>query len=612
MIRKTAAFFFLIIIAAFLLCVSVSAENPVIVIDAGHGGYDGGTAQGIRTEKEYNLLLAQYLYDELTADGRFDVYMTRTTDVYLKYLPRVLVALETNADLLISMHCNSNPESYPNGNMAYITVIDDCAAWDLAGMLLDGITSSVGIKRGSVETREDTGDSLGVYYWDSTRRWDMPAAWHLGKKSDYYSINTWASKFGIPSIIVEHGYLSNPSDAAVIDKDENLRAMAKAEAQALIDYYYGHTHSFAAVTTDYPSSCTLTGTQSSRCTICGLKTGTTSLSANPDGHFWRQTASAAATCTTDGYIDYICQISFNLNDKGYPCDVHSYREIIPATGHNYQVIEDTPASHGHDGRFLQRCANCWDEIDEIRPGEPHTYEITADISPTCTEDGGVTYTCTRCSDSYTETESAPGHAWEVTESVDATPDRDGYVKSRCTVCGEEMTEEIHRCQHQFTVTETPATCETDGKRESVCSLCGYVKTEVLKAPGHTWVTQMSTGATCTADGYKKEKCSVCGETRNLTTPALGHTYVFKEEKDGLEHHVCSSCGDEITKEPERRSLTGLLKNPVTLAAIAIILLQFIAVGVILYRSHKTRNRKHDFAMFDGDEDAVPTRTKLKK
>ena len=84
MIRKTAAFFFLIIIAAFLLCVSVSAENPVIVIDAGHGGYDGGTAQGIRTEKEYNLLLAQYLYDELTADGRFDVYMTRTTDVYLK------------------------------------------------------------------------------------------------------------------------------------------------------------------------------------------------------------------------------------------------------------------------------------------------------------------------------------------------------------------------------------------------------------------------------------------------------------------------------------------------------------------------------------------------
>jgi len=609
MIRKATILIFLIIITIFLLTVSAFAENPVIVIDPGHGGYDGGTDQGIRTEKEYDLLIALYLYEELTADGRFDVYLTRSDDTYLKYLPRVLTALNTNADLLLSLHCNSNPESYPNGNMAYISVIEDYAAWDLAGRILDGITSAVGIRRGSVETREDTGDSLGVYYWDSERQWDMPGAWKYGKKSDYYSINTWASKFGIPSIIVEHGYLSNASDAAIIDKDENLRAMAKAEAQALIDYYYGHTHNFAAVTTDYPSSCTLTGKQSSRCTVCGLRTGTTSLSANPDGHFWRQVASAAATCTGDGFIDYICQISYNLNDKGYSCDVHTYREVIPAKGHNYQIIEDTPASHGHDGRFLQRCANCWHEIDEIRPGEPHTYEITADIAPTCTEDGGITHTCTRCSDSYTEPKTAPGHAWEVTETVNATPDADGYIKSRCTSCGEEMTEEIHRCQHEYTVTETPAGCETDGKRESVCALCGYVKTEVLKSPGHAWVTQMSSGATCIYDGFKREKCAFCGETKNSTTLALGHTYIFKEEKDGLEHHICTVCGDEITKEPEHRSLTGLLHNPVVLAVIGIILLQFIAVAVILYRSHKTRSRKHDFDLYP---DEAADRTKLKK
>lgn len=612
MLRKLIIKLFLYIIAAFLLILPVSAENPVIVIDAGHGGYDGGTDAGIRTEKEYNLLLSQYLYDELTADGRFDVYMTRTDDVYLKYLPRVLTALETNADLLLSMHCNSNPESYPNGNMAYVTVIDDFAAWDLAGHLLDGITASVGIKRGKAETREDTGDSLGIYYWDSERQWDMPGAWQYGKKSDYYSINTWASKFGIPSIIVEHGYLSNPGDAAIIDKDENLRAMAQAQAQALIDYYYGHEHSFAAVSTDYPSSCTLTGKQSSRCTVCGLKTGTTSLSANPDGHFWRQTASAAASCTEDGYISYICQISFNLNDKGYACDVHEYTEPLPATGHNYQVIEDTAASHGHNGRFLQRCADCGDEIEEIRPGEPHTYEVSAETAPTCTEDGGITHTCTRCADSYTETKSAPGHDWEVIESADATDTADGYVKSVCRTCSEEKTDEIHRCQHQYTVTETLAACEENGAVESACSLCGYMKTEVIKAPGHTWVTQMSSGATCEKEGFRREKCSVCGETETKNIPALGHTYEFKEAKDGLEYHVCTACGDEITKEPERRSLAGILESPIIITIIAIILLQFIAVAVILYRSSKTRSRKHDFSLYDGDEDTVTDRTKVKK
>lgn len=592
--RRLTTFFFLIILTLSVLTLSAGAENPVIVIDPGHGGYDGGTDAGIRTEKEYNLLLSLYLYDELTSDGRFDVYMTRSTDVYLKYLPRVLTARDVNADVLLSLHCNSNPESYPNGNMAYVTVIEDYAAWDLAGRILDGITAATGIKRGKAETREDTGDSLGVYYWDSQRQWDMPSAWKYGKKSDYYSINTWASKFGIPSIIVEHGYLSNPGDAAIIDKDENLRAIAKAEAQALIDYYYGHTHNFAAVTTDYPSSCTLTGTQSSRCTICGMKTATTDLFPNTDGHFWRQAASAAATCTAEGYIEYICQISYNLNDKGYSCDVHRYTETIAAKGHDYQILEDTPASHGHDGRFLQRCSRCGDEIDEIRPGEPHTYEITSTVTVSCTQDGGVTHTCTRCADSYTVTEAAFGHTWEITETVDATPDADGYINSRCTVCGETKTEEIHRCEHQFTVTETPASCEADGKRESACALCGYVKTEELTASGHQWVVQMSSGATCDTDGYRRERCSLCGETKNNTTAALGHTYEFREKKDGLEHHVCTSCGDEITKEPEHRSL---FSNPIAAAIVAIIILQFAAVAVILYRSHKTRSRKHDF-VFD--------------
>ena len=286
----------------------------------------------------------------------------------------------------------------------------------------------------------------------------------------------------------------------------------------------------------------------------------------------------------------------------------SFKHVSPAGAAVGLPLTDTLKK----SRFLQRCANCWDEIEEIRPGEPHTYEITADIQPTCTENGGVTYTCTRCSDSYTEAKAAPGHTWEVTESVDATPDKDGYMKSQCTVCGEEMTEEVHRCQHQYTVTEMSADCKTDGKRESTCSLCGYVKTEVLASPGHTWATQMSTGATCIYDGYKREKCTVCGETKNSITTALGHSYILKEEKDGLEYHVCTVCGDEITKEPERRSIAGLMHNPIAAAIIVIILLQFIAVGVILYRSHKTRSRKHDFDLYDGDEDTAADRTKLKK
>lgn len=151
----------------------------------------------------------------------------------------------------------------------------------------------------------------------------MPGDSSLGKKSDYYSVNTWCSKFGVPSIIVEHGYLSNSEDAKIIDDDENLKKIAKAEAEALAEYYFGHTHSFSAERlVDHPANCTLDGAMSYRCIVCGAKTGTVSIPRDPNAHYWRISSSKAATCTEDGFIERVCQISYNLNDKGYDCEVH--------------------------------------------------------------------------------------------------------------------------------------------------------------------------------------------------------------------------------------------------------------------------------------------------
>ena len=59
---------------------SLSAVLPVIIVDAGHGGFDGG-AKSIdgQQEKDFNLAIALKLADKLRADG-FAVIMTRTED----------------------------------------------------------------------------------------------------------------------------------------------------------------------------------------------------------------------------------------------------------------------------------------------------------------------------------------------------------------------------------------------------------------------------------------------------------------------------------------------------------------------------------------------------
>lgn len=440
----------------------VADERVVIIIDAGHGGLDGGAANAPKTEKEYNLLIAGYLRDELIADGRFEVHMTREGDTYLNKLSRALNILTYNADLMLSLHCNSNDSTSVDGSEAYVSVIDRYNASDLAVMILDNISESVPIRRGKVKTREDTGDSLGIYYWSDEMQWDMPGESSLGVKSDYYSMNTWSSKFGTPSIIIEHAYVSNKNDAEILESDENLKKIAAAEAKALCDYYFGHEHVFGTEkTVDFPSNCTLNGTKSYRCEICGVKRDTEQLPPTPDRHFMRAESSYAATCTEDGGITYVCQISYNLNDRGYDCEVHRTTEIIPKKGHNYEITEDIKPTGNIEGHRTEKCVNCGDEITEIYPACEHEFREET-TNPTCTESGKIEKVCLKCG--YMTSEDLPmlGHDYEVTEDVKATCTEEGKRTEVCSVCGEVRTKTTPATGHEF---------PEIGKR--LCVYCGF-------------------------------------------------------------------------------------------------------------------------------------------
>ena len=558
----------------------------VIVVDPGHGGIDGGTDAGVRTEKENNLVIAKALKTILEKDGRFTVILTRDTDVYLTYLERSLIAKENNADLFFSLHCNSSPESYPNGNMAYISVIDRFAAEELAGMVLDNISASVSIRRGRVEAREDTGGSLGPYYWNEERQWDMPGEAKLGKISDYYSVITFSSKFGIPSMIIEHGYCSNPGDDAVLSDDASDWAIADAEAKALIQYYTGHEHDFGEPETDFPSSCMWAGTSSARCKICGAKSGTVALPAAPENHYWRTLEYTPPTCTGEGYIKKICQIENNLSQQKFGNTVEPVEEILPPAGHDFKIIDETPAGHGQDGHYFKRCSVCGYEEEESIPGEPHDYRTTEETLPTCTAPGRRVTRCVICGDIVTENLPAAGHQYELRKSVPATPTEDGYEIWVCPACGDEKREILSVCPHEFDVTEIAPTCEEAGRRTMTCRLCGYVKIEELPALGHDYEEQMAVDPTCTEEGFFRGKCRVCGDVVSERIPPAGHHFV--ETEDG--RRICSICGAPDPESAER-SFSKALKSPAFIAITVVVVVQFATAAVLLVR-HTQAMKKH--------------------
>lgn len=96
-----------------------TGDKKVIVLDAGHGGKDPGAIISDLTEKDLNLDITKRVQALLENDARFDVYMTRDTDVFVELIDRAKFANNKKADLFVSIHNNSMPKNFSGTMLLY-------------------------------------------------------------------------------------------------------------------------------------------------------------------------------------------------------------------------------------------------------------------------------------------------------------------------------------------------------------------------------------------------------------------------------------------------------------------------------------------------------------
>ncbi len=177
-----------------------------IVIDAGHGGSDGGAVYNGRLEKDDNLRLALAVGNLLEQEG-YNVVYTRTEDVFDSPGEKARIANRSGADYFVSFHRNSSP--YPNTYSGVETLVysDSGVRGELARSV-NAELERVGFNNLGVKERTN----LTVL-----KRTDMPA------------------------ILIEAGFLNTEADNQTFDN--NFNSIARAIATGIENVVGGTSNS---------------------------------------------------------------------------------------------------------------------------------------------------------------------------------------------------------------------------------------------------------------------------------------------------------------------------------------------------------------------------------
>ena len=220
-------FLFIIIILAILGASVYASDNDiVIVLDPGHGGDDPGATNGKYIESEINWKIANYVKEELDKVDGIKTVLTRTKNGNPELAERGLIARNNLADLMISFHINSSDRTTVRGTEVYITCNKNNVRFnEYSYMLGQKILRNL--------------HALGIPYWGGLEpkiKLSTDGEKYLdGSMSDWYGIIRNPMYYGIPSILVEHCFISNRFDLQHISSDANIKKLAMADAKAIIE-----------------------------------------------------------------------------------------------------------------------------------------------------------------------------------------------------------------------------------------------------------------------------------------------------------------------------------------------------------------------------------------
>jgi N-acetylmuramoyl-L-alanine amidase len=215
----------------------------VIVLDPGHGGKDPGaiSRDGTLEEKSVTLDLALRAKKLLSVNPNIEVLMTREEDKFMSLDDRAAVANSTDADLFVSIHCNSHRDASSRGIETYYL--------DTAGSNREMKTAAqengLSIKKMSdlqvtllklmVASKKKESAQLAASVQDA-----LEASMSLSKKRGVRQA-PFCVLMGckMPAVLVECAFLSNKRESLKLKDPDHLDKIAEGMVSGAVNYMKG-------------------------------------------------------------------------------------------------------------------------------------------------------------------------------------------------------------------------------------------------------------------------------------------------------------------------------------------------------------------------------------
>jgi N-acetylmuramoyl-L-alanine amidase len=226
------------------------SANFRVTLDAGHGAHDFGAVYSGRIEKNIALAIVLKVGKILESNSKIDVIYTRKTDVFIDLVERANIANRADSHIFVSIHCNANKNTSADGTETYVMGMNKIASNLEAAKKENAVITLEkdykkkyeGFDPNSPETMIGMTLMQEQYLENSiSLASNVEQAFALlGKKLRHGGVKQAPfmvlHKAYMPRVLIETGFVSNPTEGELLNSEDGQNDIAKAIANAILSY----------------------------------------------------------------------------------------------------------------------------------------------------------------------------------------------------------------------------------------------------------------------------------------------------------------------------------------------------------------------------------------